>query len=47
MQAIEAGVSSHAPSVASLNTVGEKLVSSTAADNTAEIQQELLDLNNQ
>lgn len=48
MQNIESGISSHATSVASLTAAGEKLItSSSAAENTAEIQHDLSDLNEQ
>ena len=46
-QNIESGISSHTPSVKSLNEAGEKLIISSSAENTAEIQQDLTDLNNQ
>jgi hypothetical protein len=45
VQNIESGIASHAPSVASLNAAGEKLLSSSSAENTAEIQRDLADLN--
>ena len=46
LQNIEAGISSHAPSVASLNAAGEKLLKSSSAENMAEIQRDLADLKN-
>ncbi len=43
VQAIESGIGSHAPSVASLNSAGEKL--GTPSNNAADIQQDLDNLN--
>ena len=47
LQNIESGISSHAASVASLTAAGEKLITSSSAENTAEIQHDLSDLNEQ
>ena len=44
-QAIESGISSHELSVGSLNAAGEKLLTSSSAENTAEIEQDIFDLN--
>ena len=45
LQAVESGISSHTPSVASLNAAGEKLIGSSSTENTAEIQEDLKGLN--
>ena len=45
LQTVESGISSHTPSVASLNAAGEKLIGSSSTENTAEIQEDLKGLN--
>ena len=44
-QSVESGISSHEPSVSSLNTAGEKLVTSSSGENTVDIQQDISELN--
>ena len=44
-QSLQSGVSSHSPSVVSLNAAGEKLLASSTAEGSAEVQQDLANLN--
>ena len=46
VQSLQSGVMSHEPSVMSLHEAGGKLIASSSADNTADIQQDLQELSN-
>lgn len=44
-QSLDAVIASHEPTVSSLNEAAQKLVASNTADNTAEIEHDIADLN--
>ena len=44
-QSLDSAIASHEPTVLSLNEAAQKLVASSTAENTAEIEQDITDLN--
>ena len=44
-QSLASAIASHEPTVLSLNEAAQKLVASSTAENTAEIEQDITDLN--